>query len=73
VFNKYIEAIELLEEGAAYTVETALQLENTIKDLLSNDKLYNEVSNAAKTYVISKKGATEKILRYVQEKRLLTS
>jgi 3-deoxy-D-manno-octulosonic-acid transferase len=71
VFNKYIEAIELLEERAAYTVETALQLESILKSLLSDDQLYREVSVAAKTYVISKKGATEKVLALVQEKRLL--
>jgi 3-deoxy-D-manno-octulosonic-acid transferase len=71
VFNKYIEAIELLEEGAAYTIETALQLESILKNLLSDDQLYKEVADAARTYVISKKGATEKIVQFVQEKRLL--
>lgn len=73
VFNKYIEAIELLEEGAAYTVENALQLENILKTLLSDDTLCRQVSAAAQTYVLSKKGATEKIIAHVQEKRLLTN
>lgn len=73
VFNKYIEAIELLEEGGAYTIETALELEKVINDLLSDEQLYAQVCEIAKKYVYSKKGATEKILKYIQENRLLTN
>ncbi|MBC7830119.1 MAG: 3-deoxy-D-manno-octulosonic acid transferase [Chitinophagaceae bacterium] len=73
VFNKYIEAIELLEEGVAYTIETALELEKVFTELLSDHQVYSEVCEAAKRYVYSKKGATDKIIQYIQEKRLLTS
>ena len=73
VFNKYIEAIELLEEAGGYTIETALQLEKILNDLLSDQQLYKEVCEAAKKYVYSKRGATEKIIRYIQENRLLTN
>jgi 3-deoxy-D-manno-octulosonic-acid transferase len=73
VFNKYIEAIELLEEAGGYTIETALELEKIFNDLFSDRQLYMEVCEAAKKYVYSKKGATEKILQYIQENRLLTS
>jgi 3-deoxy-D-manno-octulosonic-acid transferase len=73
VFNKYIEAIELLEEGGAYTIESALELEDILKQLLSDHQLYMNVCEAAKNYVMTKKGATEKIIRYIQENRLLTS
>ncbi|MGZ5136085.1 MAG: 3-deoxy-D-manno-octulosonic acid transferase, partial [Flavitalea sp.] len=73
VFNKYIEAIDLLEEGAAYTIETALELESVFNELLKDQGLYLEVCDAARRYVYSKKGATEKIVQYIQENRLLTN
>jgi 3-deoxy-D-manno-octulosonic-acid transferase len=73
VFNKYTEAIDLLEEGAAYTIETALELEKVFNDLLKDQVLYMEVCEAARKYVYSKKGATQKIVQYIQENRLLTN
>ena len=73
VFNRYMEAIELLEEGGAYTIETALELEKVFNDLLHDETLYMATAKAAKIYVYSKRGATEVILRFIQEKRLLTS
>jgi 3-deoxy-D-manno-octulosonic-acid transferase len=72
VFNKFIEAIELLEESGAFTIETAIELEKIFDDLFSDPTLYMEVCQAAKRYVYSKKGATEKVLQYIQENRLLT-
>lgn len=73
VFNKYREAIELLEEGAAFTIENALELEKTLDDLLADEKLYQESCNAAKKYVYAHKGATQNIMHYIQENRLLTN
>lgn len=73
VFSKYMEAIELLEEGGAFTVETALELELKFNELFQNPELLRESGIQAEKYVFRKKGATEKIVRYVQEKRLLTS
>ncbi len=67
VFNKYIEAIELLEESGGYTIETAIELEKTFNDLLSDPQLYAEVCDAAKKYVYSKKGATEMIMQYIRK------
>ena len=73
VFNKFIEAIELLEESGAVTIETALELEKIFTDLFSDHQLYMEVSEAAKKYVYSKRGATARIIEYIQENRLLTN
>ena len=73
VFNRYMEAIELLEEGGAFTIETALELEKVFDNLLQDESLYRTTANAAKNYVFAKKGATGIILGYIQEKRLLTS
>jgi 3-deoxy-D-manno-octulosonic-acid transferase len=73
VFNQFQEAIELLEEGAAFTVDNALDLEKVMNRLLSSEVMYRECEDAARTYVIRKKGATERILNYIQENRLLMS
>ena len=72
VFNKFIEAIELLEESGAFTIETALELEKVLDVFFTDQSLYLEVCEAARKYVYSKKGATEKVLQYIQENRLLT-
>ncbi len=71
VFSKFTEAIGLLEEGGAFTIESALELEKTLGDLLSDRKLYEECSDAAGKFVYSHKGATQNILNYIQENRLL--
>lgn len=73
VFNKFTEAIELLEESGAYTIETALELEEIFTSLLTDKELYTEVCDAAKKYVYSKQGATKEVIQYIQEKRLLTN
>lgn len=71
VFNQYREAIDLLEEGAAYTVDNALDLEKTLDGLLLNPDIYKECADASRDYVYGQRGATEKILNYIQENRLL--
>lgn len=73
VFNQFQEAIDLLEEGAAFTVDNALDLEKTFNDLITDNELYRECGEAAEKYVRSKQGATRKILDYIQENRLLIS
>ena len=45
-----------------------------ITNLMNNsDSCYDKASNASKNYVWKNKGATEKIIQFIQEKRLLTS
>ena len=73
VYKKYIEAVELVEEAGAYTIDTAIELEKTFNDLLQDQSLYAAVCEASKKYVYSKKGATQMIMRYIQENRLLTN
>jgi 3-deoxy-D-manno-octulosonic-acid transferase len=73
VFNQFREAIDLLEEGAAFTVDNALDLEKTFNDLLTDNELYRECCEAAHDYDYKHKGATEKIVGYIQENRLLMS
>jgi len=73
VYDKYIEAVELVQEGGAFVIETALELEKTFDDLLTDTNTYKASCEAARNYVFSKKGATGKVMQYIQENRLLTS
>jgi 3-deoxy-D-manno-octulosonic-acid transferase len=73
VYNKFLEAKELIGAGGGITVKDAASLQNTLNRLFRKDEKYTETCKAALDYVYSKKGATEKILRFIQEKRLLTS
>jgi 3-deoxy-D-manno-octulosonic-acid transferase len=71
VFDKFSEAIDLLECGGAYTVENALELEKTMNDLLENQEEYREACAAALNYTQQHRGATKMILDYIGENRLL--
>jgi 3-deoxy-D-manno-octulosonic-acid transferase len=73
VIEDYIEALELVEYGGGLVVDSALEVEETFNRLLTNPEEYFACCNAAKNYVYSKKGATEKIMIYIQENRLLTN
>jgi 3-deoxy-D-manno-octulosonic-acid transferase len=54
-------------------IGTALELEKTFNDLLTDTHTYNTSCEAARNYVFNNKGATGKVMQYVQENRLLTS
>jgi len=72
-YEKYSEAIDLIEKGAAYSIDSAVEIEKLMNDLLADTDWLNESSEAARNYVYSRKGATEKIICYIQENRLLIS
>ena len=73
VIEKYIEAVELVEGGGGLIIDSALEAEKVFNRLLKNPEEYREAGLAAKGYVYSKRGATERIIRYIQENRLLTN
>ena len=72
-YEKYVEAKELLDCLAAETISNTNELKETVTTLFSDHKMYDRAASAAKEYVFSKKGATKKIMKYLQENRLLTS
>ena len=71
VFDKYLEAVELVEEAGAFTVEDALELDKTFDELLNDAELYENAADASFQYVQKKAGATNTITTFIQEKRLL--
>ncbi|MBL0355731.1 MAG: 3-deoxy-D-manno-octulosonic acid transferase [Chitinophagaceae bacterium] len=72
-YEKFAEAVDLVECGAGICIENALELEKVLTELWNDEALLKQKSEAAKNYVYSKAGATKKIMEYIQEKRLLTS
>jgi 3-deoxy-D-manno-octulosonic-acid transferase len=73
VYEKYIEATELEESGGGISINNALELEEILNDLLSDEVYLKETGEASKKYVLNKRGATEKIMDYIQVNRLLTN
>jgi len=73
VYEKFAEAVALVEQGGAFSIENALALEQQLNDLLQQVELYQKAAKAAGDYVFSQRGATQKIMDFIYEKRLLTN
>lgn len=72
VYEKYTEAIGLVDAGGAFSIEDALELEAQLNTLLEDSAVYNTAATAAGNFVKDHAGATQKVMAYIQEKRLLT-
>lgn len=72
-YEKYKEAIDLLECGGAQSFTDEPALGKIFRELLSNENEYKKRCQASGKYVQENVGATEKILNYMEENRLLTS
>lgn len=72
-YEKYAEAVELVNIGGSFPVENALELESRLGSLFSDDALYHSAAHAAKRFVYKHQGGTQKIIDYIQANRLLTS
>lgn len=73
VYNKFNEAIELVNNGGAISIGNSENCIAACLELLSNDSVYTRSCERSKDYVYTNKGATEKIMNYIQENRLLTN
>lgn len=74
--HKYREAVELEASGgsvALYDTEPATQLLELLENWHRNLELTAEVGEKASRYVAQRTGAVNKIVRYIQENRLLTN
>jgi len=72
MYEKYIEAKELAENGGGVSIKNYSELEAKLDKFLKKDQVYTNACKAASDYVYIKQGATKKILQFIQEKRLLT-
>jgi 3-deoxy-D-manno-octulosonic-acid transferase len=73
VIEKFIEVMELADVGGVIIVDNALEVESVFSRLLNHEEEYIFHGNAARNFVFARRGATKKIVRYIQENRLLTS
>ncbi len=72
-YQKFKEARELIKTGGAFSINNANQLKQVLEIFLSDHAMLNQSGNAAKKYILKNQGATEKIINYIQENRLLTN
>lgn len=76
-YQKYTEAIGLVNSGGGISftdeAKNGKALGLILENLAANEAEYTMRSRAAGEFVQSHRGATDKILAYIQEKRLLTN
>ena len=72
-YKKYREAIELIESGGAFSFAASEELASLTRRLLNDKSAYEKACLASKNYVTKETGATQKVLDYIQENRLLTN
>lgn len=73
VYDKYLEAVDMIEIGAAFSAETALEMESLLDGLLNDEDKRLIAGKAGADYVIANAGASGKILGYIQANLLLTN
>jgi 3-deoxy-D-manno-octulosonic-acid transferase len=72
IYEKFAEAVDLVNLGGAFSVDTSIALEAMLDKLFADTALMNEATAASETYVKDMQGATQKIMQYFYENRLLT-
>lgn len=72
-YQRYAEAINLIDSGGAKSFDTEDELNKIILRFMTDKHFYYTTSNNAKEFVHQNTGATAKILSFIQEKRLLTN
>jgi len=72
-YQKFKEARDLVALGAAFSIADETELRAIATRLLEDGKACTDAGLAAGRYVAGGAGATQKILGYIQENRLLTS
>lgn len=73
VYEKYEEATGLVNEEGGISINGPLKLEGVLNALLNDEGERKRRGAAAKNYVLAHAGASQKIIRFIQENRLLTS
>ncbi|RYZ30785.1 MAG: 3-deoxy-D-manno-octulosonic acid transferase, partial [Sphingobacteriales bacterium] len=72
-YSKFVEAQGLVQAGAAFSIADEAACIVTVEKLINDTVFYQQACEAALSFVYQHKGATGKIMAFIQEKRLLTS
>jgi 3-deoxy-D-manno-octulosonic-acid transferase len=73
VYEKFDEAIGLVNEGGGISINGPIKLEAILKRILNDETEKKTKGEAARNYVLANAGASQKIIQFIQEKRLLTN
>ncbi len=74
VYEKFYEAIGLVNSGGAVSIDGGpVKLETVLNGLLNDETERTRRGEAAAQFVKGNAGASKKIMKFIQEKRLLTS
>jgi len=72
-YKKFKEAVGLIETGGGICITSSNELSTTLQKFISNKTELELTSEKSFDFVKQNKGATEKILHYIETKRLLTN
>jgi 3-deoxy-D-manno-octulosonic-acid transferase len=72
-YQKFKEARDLINLNAAFSVSTSSEIKKLISNLMEDESKLNQCGKNAADYIQSNKGATNLIINYIQENRLLTN
>jgi 3-deoxy-D-manno-octulosonic-acid transferase len=72
-YTKYSEAVGLINMHGAYSVNNKDQFIAQLNQFILKPFFYSETADKAGKFVRINAGATQKIMQYIQEKRLLTN
>lgn len=73
IYHKFKEAEDLIRRGAAISIQSAGDAVQCIGQMIVDREEYGRRAEGARDYVYASRGATEKIILFIQEKRLLTN
>lgn len=71
-YQKFKEARDLVDRKAGFSISNAEELKRIATELLRDEVLLQQSSTIARSYVEENRGATQKIMDYIQANRLLT-
>jgi 3-deoxy-D-manno-octulosonic-acid transferase len=72
-YEKFNEAIDLVANGGAVSISNSRECSTVIQEFLHDEAEYSNSCRHSKEYVYARRGATQIIMQFLQENRLLTN
>lgn len=66
-YEKFKEAVYLVDMEAAFSIDNAVGLESLLEKLLDDDNALEKAGDISKKYVYNQQGATQKIIQYLTQ------
>jgi 3-deoxy-D-manno-octulosonic-acid transferase len=67
VNKKHPEADALIATGGAFGINNATELQEAIDRVLADEQLFQQASEASKSFILKNKGAKEKVMQYLKD------